>query len=277
MGGTAAIVYFKRQRTGRSGGIPLQCDDLQSSMRHSGTFHFGNLKKLTARRMIGNNATVGKYAPLGTRLPVDMPVRVVTSKGFSDHCGRGPRHRTERRRHGLVHGILLNRGDLLEIEFDTPTLSRMLLAIVRSRNVASVSAWNLSPRYPREPRLSASFPIAFAHPICSTIPSSRGECLCTSNSSIWDVLPTLRTCWRRRARTVVVVDPQRDELNAFIGRPLRTTASPLRFHVCATPSARRLRLRTVENWRREPARKSTWGVQWRAPRFRTLLLAMASG
>jgi PilZ domain len=67
------------------------------------------------------------------RLPVDMPVRVVTSKGFSTTLveGRG----TEMSEGGMVlyAGILLNPGDLLEIEFDTPAPSR-LPAIVRSRN-----------------------------------------------------------------------------------------------------------------------------------------------
>jgi hypothetical protein len=67
------------------------------------------------------------------RLPVDMPVRVVTSKGFSTTVveGRG----TEMSEGGMVlyAGILLNPGDLLEIEFDTPSPSR-LPAIVRSRN-----------------------------------------------------------------------------------------------------------------------------------------------
>jgi len=67
------------------------------------------------------------------RLPVDIPVRVVTSKGFSTTVveGRG----TEMSEGGMVlyAGILLNPGDLLEIEFDTPTPSR-LPAIVRSRN-----------------------------------------------------------------------------------------------------------------------------------------------
>jgi len=64
---------------------------------------------------------------------VDLPVRVVTSKGFSTTVveGRG----TEMSEGGMVlyAGILLNPGDLLEIEFDTPTPSRMP-AIVRSRN-----------------------------------------------------------------------------------------------------------------------------------------------
>jgi len=67
------------------------------------------------------------------RLPVDMPVRVVTSKGFATTVveGRG----TELSQGGMVlyAGILLNPGDLLEVEFEMPTLSRVP-AIVRSRN-----------------------------------------------------------------------------------------------------------------------------------------------
>jgi len=67
------------------------------------------------------------------RLPVDMPVRVITSKGFSTTVveGRG----TEMSEGGmtLYAGILLNPGDLLEVEFDTPTHSR-LTAIVRSKS-----------------------------------------------------------------------------------------------------------------------------------------------
>lgn len=67
------------------------------------------------------------------RLPVDMPVRVVTARGFSSTVveGRG----TEISEGGMVlyAGILLNPGDLLEVEFDTPNHSRMT-AIVRSRN-----------------------------------------------------------------------------------------------------------------------------------------------
>jgi hypothetical protein len=67
------------------------------------------------------------------RLPVDMPVRVVTAKGFSTTVveGRG----TELSEGGMVlyAGILLNPGDLLEVEFDTPAHSKMT-AIVRSKN-----------------------------------------------------------------------------------------------------------------------------------------------
>jgi hypothetical protein len=67
------------------------------------------------------------------RLPVDMPVRVVTSKGFATTVveGRG----TELSEGGMVlyAGIMLNPGDLLEIEFDMPFHSR-LPAIIRSRN-----------------------------------------------------------------------------------------------------------------------------------------------
>ena len=67
------------------------------------------------------------------RLPVDLPVRVLTSKGFNTTVvmGRG----TELSEGGMVlyAGILLNPGDLLEIEFDMPFHSRVP-AIVRSRN-----------------------------------------------------------------------------------------------------------------------------------------------
>jgi hypothetical protein len=66
------------------------------------------------------------------RLPVDLPVKVLTSKGFSTTVveGRG----TELSQGGMVlyAGVLLDPGDLLEIEFDTPIRSRMT-AIVRSR------------------------------------------------------------------------------------------------------------------------------------------------
>ena len=67
------------------------------------------------------------------RMPVDIPVRVVTSKGFSTTVveGRG----TEMSEGGmtLYAGILLNPGDLLEVEFDTPTPSRVP-AIVRFKS-----------------------------------------------------------------------------------------------------------------------------------------------
>ncbi len=67
------------------------------------------------------------------RLPVDLPVRVVTSKGFSTTVieGRG----TELSAGGMVlyAGALLSPGDLLEVEFEMPMPSRMP-AIVRSRN-----------------------------------------------------------------------------------------------------------------------------------------------
>jgi hypothetical protein len=67
------------------------------------------------------------------RLPVDFPVRVVTARGFSTTIvpGRG----TELSEGGMVlyAGVLLNPGDLLEIEFDTAQHSRMT-GIVRSRN-----------------------------------------------------------------------------------------------------------------------------------------------
>lgn len=68
-----------------------------------------------------------------TRLPIDMPVKVVTSRGFSSTVveGRG----TELSQGGmeLYAGLLLNPGDMLEIEFEMPIHSR-LTAIIRSRN-----------------------------------------------------------------------------------------------------------------------------------------------
>lgn len=62
-----------------------------------------------------------------------MPVKVVTSRGFSSTVveGRG----TELSQGGmeLYAGLLLNPGDMLEIEFEMPIHSR-LTAIIRSRN-----------------------------------------------------------------------------------------------------------------------------------------------
>ncbi|MGA2744987.1 MAG: PilZ domain-containing protein [Candidatus Sulfotelmatobacter sp.] len=90
------------------------------------------MKKAAARAMMGRmpNSDSTRRWP---RLPVDMPVRVVTSKGFSTTVveGRG----TEMSEGGMMlyAGILLNPGDLLEIEFDTPSPSR-LPAIVRFRS-----------------------------------------------------------------------------------------------------------------------------------------------
>jgi hypothetical protein len=90
------------------------------------------LKKTAAWTIIGTvpNSDNTRRWP---RLPVELPVRVVTSKGFSTTVvpGRG----TEMSEGGMVlyAGILLNPGDLLEIEFDTPVPSR-LPAIVRTRN-----------------------------------------------------------------------------------------------------------------------------------------------
>jgi hypothetical protein len=94
--------------------------------------HLGNLNKVAARGIIGS-MPASESTRRWPRVEVDMPVRVVTSKGFSTTVveGRG----TELSEGGMVlyAGILLNPGDLLEIEFETPTLSR-LTAIVRSRN-----------------------------------------------------------------------------------------------------------------------------------------------
>lgn len=99
---------------------------------HLSSSHLSNLNKSAASTMMGTVADSDKTRRW-PRLPVDMPVRVVTSKGFSTTVveGRG----TEMSEGGMVlyAGILLNPGDLLEIEFDTPAPSR-LPAIVRSRN-----------------------------------------------------------------------------------------------------------------------------------------------
>jgi hypothetical protein len=78
------------------------------------------------------------------RLPVDFPVRVLTARGFSTTIvpGRG----TELSEGGMVlyAGVLLNPGDLLEIEFDTPQHSRMT-GIVRSRNGFCLGVEFLAP------------------------------------------------------------------------------------------------------------------------------------
>lgn len=67
------------------------------------------------------------------RLPVDIQVRVITSKGHATTVvpGRG----TEMSEGGMMlyAGLLLNPGDTLEIEFDTPVSSR-IPAVVRSKN-----------------------------------------------------------------------------------------------------------------------------------------------
>jgi len=67
------------------------------------------------------------------RVPVDFPVKVVTAKGFSTTVvqGRG----TELSEGGMLlyAGILLNPGDLLELEFDAPVHTKMT-AIVRYRS-----------------------------------------------------------------------------------------------------------------------------------------------
>lgn len=67
------------------------------------------------------------------RLPVDIQVRVITSKGDDTTVVRG--RGTEMSEGGMMlyAGLLLNPGDTLEIEFDTPVASRVP-AVVRSRN-----------------------------------------------------------------------------------------------------------------------------------------------
>jgi len=54
-----------------------------------------------------------------------MPVRVVTSKGFSTAVVEERGSELSAGGMTLHAGILLNAGDLLELEFETPTLSRV--------------------------------------------------------------------------------------------------------------------------------------------------------
>ena len=96
-------------------------------------FHFSNLQALSRKTIIATDMSNSAPARRWERMPVDLPVKVFTSKGFSTTVveGRG----TEISQGGMVlyAGILLNPGDLLEVEFGMPTASRMP-AIVRSRN-----------------------------------------------------------------------------------------------------------------------------------------------
>ena len=95
--------------------------------------HFSNLQALSRKTIIATAMSNSAPTRRWERMPVDLPVKVFTSKGFSTTVveGRG----TEISQGGmtLYAGILLNPGDLLEVEFDMPTASRMP-AIVRSRN-----------------------------------------------------------------------------------------------------------------------------------------------
>jgi hypothetical protein len=82
------------------------------------------------------------------RLPVDLPVRVLTSRGFSTTVvpGRG----TEMSQGGMLlyAGILLKPGDLLELEFGAPYNSRVC-AIIRSRSGFSFGLEFLSQLHAR--------------------------------------------------------------------------------------------------------------------------------
>jgi PilZ domain len=101
-------------------------------LSNSVRLYLGNLKARGEERMIGRMLIPHKTRRW-PRVPVDLPVRVVTAKGFSTTVvpGRG----TELSEGGMVlyAGILLSPGDLLEVEFDTPSRSH-LTAIVRSKN-----------------------------------------------------------------------------------------------------------------------------------------------
>lgn len=101
--------------------------------RQFADFPLGNLNSAGGRGHDQPTMSIVPRTRRWTRLPVDMPVKVVTSRGFSSTIveGRG----TELSQGGmeLYAGILLNPGDMLEIEFEMPMQSR-LTAIVRSRN-----------------------------------------------------------------------------------------------------------------------------------------------
>ena len=85
------------------------------------------------------------------RLPVDLPVRVVTSKGFSTTVveGRG----TEMSEGGmtLYAGVPLKPGDLRELEFQTPGRTR-IAAVVRNRTGFCFGLEFLTPLGAESPR-----------------------------------------------------------------------------------------------------------------------------
>src|ERR1035441_5732454 len=87
------------------------------------------------REEVGVSNSISSKSPGFNRIPAynTMPPSLISVPRPSTTVveGRG----TEMSEGGMVlyAGILLNPGDLLEIEFDTPTSSR-LPAIVRSRN-----------------------------------------------------------------------------------------------------------------------------------------------
>jgi PilZ domain len=112
---------------------PLRTRSSATVLASGRRFHLGNVARTRPINDDGPTMSASGNSRRWERLPVDMPVRVVTSKGFSTTVveGRG----TEMSQGGMVlyAGILLNPGDLLEIEFDTPMPSR-IPAIVRSKN-----------------------------------------------------------------------------------------------------------------------------------------------
>jgi hypothetical protein len=79
------------------------------------------------------------------RHSVDVPVRVLTSRGLSTTVvpGRG----TELSQGGMLlyAGILLNPGDLLQLEFDDPPYHARVPAIIRSRSGYSFGLEFISP------------------------------------------------------------------------------------------------------------------------------------
>ena len=88
------------------------------------------------------------------RHPVDLPVRVTSSKGTKITVpGRG----TEMSEGGmaLYAGIALDPGDLMEIEFLTPNHARML-GVVRDRNGFCIGLEFVTPLTPEGEKAKAA-------------------------------------------------------------------------------------------------------------------------
>ena len=67
------------------------------------------------------------------RHPVDLPVRVLLASAFSTTIIPGRSTELSEGGMALYAGVLLNPGDLMEVEFEIPCRSRMI-AIVRQRS-----------------------------------------------------------------------------------------------------------------------------------------------